>query len=206
MNKMVLITGALGVLFLFIAIFLIGYVVFKIFKRKTKVKTCLMYTFISVFLFAFSFGFINFSFFLQTFSRYVGEERIGKVYAEIEGSRMKIYFYDEKHNKTYNFYLTGDQWMVEGCILRWSAILRWLGLDSYYRITRFRGRWITPNGEKPVTFFIIVPEGKMWRFLLRYGKYIPFVDAVYGIGAFQYPSQDTCYIYINDSGFILRFR
>ena len=83
--------------------------------------------------------------------------------------------------------------------------MRWLGAGAYYRVTRFTGRWSDP-AKQIVSVYQIEPETHLWRFLLKYGNRIPFIDAAYGIAAFQYPNKDTIDIYINDTGFILRIR
>jgi hypothetical protein len=92
--------------------------------------------------------------------------------------------------------------MIEGHILRWSKNLRWLGAESYYCITRFSGRDIADAGRSSV--FQIAPESGLWRFFLKNFEKIPFADAAYGIAAFQYPSRDTYYLYIDDTGFIIK--
>jgi hypothetical protein len=83
--------------------------------------------------------------------------------------------------------------------------VRWLGADAYYRVTRFSGRWEESDAGTVSNYEIHQEEG-MWRFLLRNAEKIPGVDTAYGIAAFQYPSPDTFYVYINDTGFILRRR
>jgi hypothetical protein len=75
----------------------------------------------------------------------------------------------------------------------------------HYKVTRFRGRWEIANGRE-ITEYEIQPQGRFWRFILKYSELIPFVDTAYGIGIFQYPNKDTFYLYISDSGFILRTR
>ncbi len=93
--------------------------------------------------------------------------------------------------------------MVEGYFLRWGTVLRWLGAGAYYRITRLSGRSVNEE-MKPIPTYQIHPEEGLWEFLLKHAEKIPGVDAAYGIGVYQYPSADTFYLYINDTGFILR--
>lgn len=205
MDKFVLITGIAGILLSIISLIILISALVKLFKKRTNIKNFLFSLLLFLVLIGFGSSFIFLSLFLQTFSRYTHEERIGKVYAEKTDGEIKIYFFDEKKDRDYFFNLAGDQWMVEGYILRWSLLVRWLGAGSYYRITRFRGRCETPE-EKVASEYQIYPEETPWKFLLKYGERIPFVDAAYGIGAFQYPAQDTFFIYINDTGFILRTR
>ena len=154
-------------------------------------------------IFAFASAFIYLSLFLQTFSRYTQEEKIGWVYAEGVNDTTRVTFFEQSENCMHFFNLTGDQWMIEGYFLRWSTALRWLGADAYYRITRFSSRWEQAE-DTFVSIYQMHPEENLWKFLLKHAQSIPGVDAAYGIAAFQYPSPDTFYVYINDTGFILR--
>jgi len=205
MDKFAYITGITGAVLFVIALFLLISIVMRTVRRKMKIKRFFSSFLLFLILFAFSTSFIYLSLFIQTFSRFTHEELIGSVYAKETDEGVYVYFVDHKSNLEYTFTLTGDQWMVEGCILRWTVLLRWLGADVYYKVTRFRGRWEIVNGRE-ITEYEIQPQGRFWRFILKYSESIPFVDTAYGIGVFQYPSKDTFYLYISDSGFILRTR
>jgi hypothetical protein len=175
----------------------------RIIRRKLAFRRFVSSFILMVILTGFGLAFIYLSLFIQTFSRYTHEEKIGSIFAEETTGAMQIYFVDERTNTEYNFQLVGDQWMVEGCILRWSDMLRWLGAGSYYKVTRFRGRWERPDGRE-TTEFEIQPQGKLWRFLLKNSESLPFIDTAFGIGAYQYPDVKTYRLSINDTGFILR--
>jgi len=203
MDKFSIVTIITGMVFLFISLCILISAIVRTAKRKMKIKRFFSSFVIFLIIFAFSISFIYLSLFIQTFSRYTHEERIGTIYVEETNKGINVYFVDEKRNREYTFTLTGDQWMVEGCILRWSVLLKWLGADTYYKLTRFRGRWEIDEGER-ITEYEIQPQGRLWKFLLKYGESIPFIDTAYGIGAFQYPDTKTYYLYINDTGFILR--
>jgi len=204
MDKFALIIGIVGVILLIISIIIIISVIVRVIKKKGRLKGLLFSLTGFLIIFAFATSFIYLSLFLQTFSRYIHEEKIGWVYTEKMGDMIKVYFCNEKEKEAHSFELYGDQWMVEGYILRWKLYLRWLGANSYYRVTRFRGRWEILGGEISPTEYEIHPHEDFWKFLLKNAEHIPLVDAAYGIGAFQYPARDTFYLYINDTGFILR--
>lgn len=203
MDKFAVTTGIAGIILLFISLCILISSIVRIARRKMRIKRFITSFIIFLLAVAFSISFIYLSLFIQTFARYTHEERIASVYAEETDKGIHVYFVDEKRNLEYTFTLTGNQWMVEGCILRWSVLLRWLGADSYYKVTRFRGRWELAEG-KQTTEYEIQPQGRLWKFLLKHGESIPFIDTAYGIGAFQYPDTKTYYLYINDTGFILR--
>lgn len=203
MDKFAATTALIGFALLCFALFIIIHSALKIIDRKARIKGLLFSLIIFLMLIFLSTAFISFSLFIQTFSILNKEELIGKVAAKKSNDNIKMQYFDVKRNKEYNFNLTGDQWMVEGYILRWKPTMRWFGAGAYYKVSRFRGRWEPPR-EKIPTEFVIQPEVRSWKFLLTEGEKIPFVDSAYGIGAFQYPSEKTFYLYITDSGFVLK--
>ncbi len=203
MDTFALIIGISGAVLLLIAILTVIALVVRIFRRRIRLRRFVSSFFIIIMLIAFSLAFIYLSLFVQTFSRYTHEEIIGSIHVEETAAGMQVYFVDERTNAEYTFALTGNQWMVEGCILRWSDMLRWLGAGSYYKVTRFRGRWERPDGRE-TTEFEIAPQGRLWRFLLLNSESLPLIDTAFGIGAYQYPDEKTYRLSINDTGFILR--
>ena len=203
MDRFIFLTGIIGFILFVIAIVVLIHSIVKTIKRERKITRFVYSILLSIVIFAFASSFIYLSLFLQTFSRYSGEERIGWVYAEAVNDSTRITFFQKDAERLHFFTLVGDQWMIDGYFLRWTTALRWLGADAYYRITRFSGRWI--QGEDRMTsIYQLHPEEKIWRFLLKHAEKIPGVDTAYGIGVFQYPSPDTFHLYINDTGFILR--
>lgn len=205
MDRFVFVSGFIGLVLFMAALVILIHSIIKTVKRQRRITKFVYSILVSLVIFAFATAFIYLSLFLQTFSRYTHEEKIGWVHAEAVDDSTKITFFQENTNRMHFFTLTGDQWMIDGYFLRWSTALRWLGADAYYRITRFSSRW--EQGENRITsIYQLHPEERLWKFLLRNAEKIPGVDTAYGIAAFQYPSTDTFYVYINDTGFILRKR
>lgn len=203
MDRFVLITGLVGLGLLVVSLVILAYSLVRLIKGKKSI-TRFIYSFLaSIVLFALASAFIFLSLFLQTFSRYTHEDKIGWLYAETLNDSTIVTFFEYRQNRMHFFKLAGDQWMIEGYFLRWSTALRWLGAGAYYRITRFSGRHEAPK-DTIITVYQMHREEGIWRFLLENAEKIPGVDTAYGIAAFQYPSWDTFYIYINDTGFILR--
>jgi hypothetical protein len=205
MDKFTLIIGLAGTVLLVVSIVVIITAIINLIKKKTTLKKFISSFIIFLIAFAFATSFIYLSLFLQTFSRYTSEHQVGWVYAETDSGITKVTFYNAVRDQHHWFNISGEQWMIEGYFLRWGLALRWLGAGSYYRVTRFTGRWSDPE-RQIASVYQIQPETKLWKFLLKHGNKIPFVDAVYGIAAFQCPREDTVDIFINDTGFILRVR
>jgi hypothetical protein len=107
------------------------------------------------------------------------------------------------------FMLRGDQWMIEGDILKWESWLNFLGLKTRYRLTRLRGRYVKTEAEiqqKPSIYSLVKDENHpVWRYLYQYGHRLPFVSTVYGNAAFQASTENKRYLlYITPSGFVVR--
>ncbi|MBN2620518.1 hypothetical protein JXB22_05435 [candidate division WOR-3 bacterium] len=202
MDKFVAMLGIIGLVLLAIGLVVIVQSLVSVIKKRSTVKGFFASFVVFLIMCGFGLAFASIALFLHTFSRFSHEERIGYIHAEEDNDTIIMTFVNEKTDQSHFFNLTGDQWMIEGYIMRWSTSLRWLGAGSYVCITRFAGRDVQHADQSSV--YQIAPENTLWRFLLRYGAKIPFVDAAYGIGAFQYPSQDAFFLYVNDTGFIIK--
>jgi hypothetical protein len=114
-------------------------------------------------------------------------------------------------NKIHRYLLRGQQWTVEGHILKWDDWLNFLGLRTMYKLTRVRGRYLRSEDEmnKPATVYSLVKneEDPGWRWLYEYGPRLPFVQAVYGNTVFTFPSETKTFdIYVTTSGFMVAER
>jgi hypothetical protein len=110
--------------------------------------------------------------------------------------------------KNHRYLLRGQQWTVEGHILKWDDRLNFLGLRTMYKLTRVRGRYLLADDErnKPATVYSLVPneDNPGWRWLYEYGPRLPFVEAVYGNTVFTFPAEDKTFdIYVTTSGFMI---
>lgn len=110
---------------------------------------------------------------------------------------------------TRNFFLRGDQWMVEGDIVKWDPWLNFFGLHTRYRLTRLRGRYVNTEEEvqaKRTIYSLVEQENHpFWQYLYQYGQGLPFVNTVYGNAAFQATREGARYlIYVGTSGFVVR--
>ncbi len=208
MDTFVMVLGITGIVLVALGIIVIIQAVAGIFNKRTKAKNFVVSLLIFLITVGFGIAFTAIAMFVYTFARFSHEEKIGYVFAEAHGDTTAMTFFSEKEDRSHFFKLAGDQWMIEGYILRWKTGLRWLGAESYYCVTRFEGRDIegSESGSAAVcsNVYQIANETGFWRYMLKNCEKIPFVDAAYGIAAFQYPSTDPYDIYINDTGFIIK--
>jgi len=161
------------------------------------------------------FGMILFAgFFFRAYQTFTYEEPVAKITVEPgdEPETNKItlvQFGPEEKEIVRQFRLSGDQWMLEGDILKWNNWMNFLGLHTRYRLTRLRGRYTEIEDEKvlPSTIYPLVEneDHPLWRYFYRHGFKLPLVSTAYGNAVFQYSDKGTSYlVYVGTSGFIVR--
>jgi len=161
------------------------------------------------------FGMVLFlGFFLRTYHAFTYEEPIAEIRVQEwgrpeTGQRAFMAFSSPHTQSPRNLLIRGDQWMIEGDLLKWENWLNFLGLENRYRITRLRGRYLNAESEakEPPTIHSLTSHERdpFWEFLYKWGPRLPFIATVYGCAAFQYLKNESGYlIYMGQSGFIVR--
>jgi hypothetical protein len=155
-----------------------------------------------------------FGFFLRAYHVFNNEEPVAEIIVRpLENaaiSKMGLaHFFSTHSQKTRYLFIKGDQWMIEGDIIKWSNWLNFLGMHTRYRLTRLRGRYLNISAEihQPHTIHSLVEQedNPLWRYLYKYGPQLPFVSTVYGNAVFQNTENYKHYsIYVGTSGFIVR--
>ena len=144
-----------------------------------------------------------------TYEKPIAEIRTQKLDREKTYPSAVVHFSSTQPNIRRHLFIKGDQWMIEGDILKWKNWLNFLGLHTRYRLTRIRGRYLSTEAElhQPQSIHSLVSQEKhpLWGYLYQYGQRLPFVSTVYGNASFQNLGEDRTYlIYIGPSGFIIR--
>lgn len=151
--------------------------------------------------------------FIQSYQSFTRKELVAVVRCmpledEINTMRMEIDFVDNPEiSGIREFLLKGDQWAVEGDIIKWDDWANLLGIHTMYRLTRVRGRYLNVREEikNAPTVYGLVENEEDWQWLYNYGPKLPFVTAVYGNTVFTYPSEkNTFEVYVTTSGFTVR--
>jgi hypothetical protein len=150
-------------------------------------------------------------FFLRSYHAFTYERPVSEIICEPldAGKASRITLIQYRPRVSRQFLIRGDQWMIEGDILKWDNWLRFLGLDTRYRLTRLRGRYILTEQEtreQPTVYSLARDENDpLWRYLYEYGHRMPFVSTVYGSAAFQLTGGRKSYLlYVSSSGFVVR--
>jgi hypothetical protein len=202
------------------AIFLyrrIRYLISRILKRQYSSPKLIvsLRNLVLILLWCSLFGMMLFvGFFLHAYHVFTFEKPVATI--EItpteEPQTMKVHLIhlaDEKPILKDEFTIRGDQWSLEGDILKWDNWINFMGLETRYRFTRIRGRYIriADEIEKENSVYSLVKEEDhpFWRYLYRYGNKLPFVSTVYGNAIFQYGDKHKKFlIFVSPSGFVVR--
>jgi hypothetical protein len=168
-----------------------------------------------IFLWTAVFGIVFFAgFFFQAYYAFNREEPVAKVsitpYPQGQKNLVTLELFGPKDEpEIRRFEVSGDQWMLEGDILKWGKWVNFLGVPTRYRLTRLRGRYIRVSDEltKPTEIYSLVEieDHPVWGYLYRRGASLPFVSTVYGNAVFQSTEEPTTFlVYTTTSGFITR--
>ncbi|MCK4422266.1 hypothetical protein KAW48_10755 [candidate division WOR-3 bacterium] len=113
---------------------------------------------------------------------------------------------DTKEEKNQFYRLKGQQFLLEGHIVKWKDFLSFMGMKPLYQVARISGRYVDLEDEKNKkrSVYEINKTSRFWEFMMRHGRLVPGVDAVYGTASFTYPRiNDTLQLKITHSGFMI---
>jgi hypothetical protein len=208
----------LGILAFIIFIFRrIRYLLAKMMSREYSSPKLIasLKNLIFILLWSFLFGTILFmGFFFHAYHVFTHEKPVARI--EItptdkpQTMKIKLITFSDKDSASSEVYtIKGDQWLLEGDILKWDNWLNFLGLDTRYRLTRIRGRYLHTEAEinRETTVYSLVEDEDypFWKYLYKYGEKLPFVSTVYGNAVFQYGNRYKKFlVFVTASGFIVR--
>lgn len=156
---------------------------------------------------------LSLGFFFIAYHNFTYEKKVAVVEIEpISEQRSNLFLeeiLDDGKSNYYRFEIVGDQWMIEGDILKWSDYMNFLGLHSRYRLNRVRGRFIKKEEEilKVPTIHSLVKDEEdfLWNILYDIGHKMPFVNSVYGNAAYQLTNKPKKFeVFVTTSGFGIR--
>jgi hypothetical protein len=112
---------------------------------------------------------------------------------------------DESEAQFYN--IKGQQFVIEGHIIKWDNFFVAMGMRPLYQVTRLTGRYISfeDEKEKERSVYKLGEETKLWRLLMKYGEKIPGIDAVNGISSFKDAQENKVFtVSIIHSAFVIK--
>jgi hypothetical protein len=157
--------------------------------------------------------FLFLGFFFIAYHNFTYEEKVAVVeVVPIDEQKCNLIieeFLEDGKSNLYRFEIEGDQWMIEGDILKWEDYVNFLGLHTRYRLNRVRGRYIKTKDEitnSPTVHSLIEDEEDfLWGILYDAGHKLPFVNTVYGNATFQMVDKPKRFdVFVTTSAFMLR--
>jgi hypothetical protein len=108
------------------------------------------------------------------------------------------------------YILEGDQWGVEGHVLRWSEWARVLGLRTCYRMTRISSRYRTVAAARTHKATLIDLGGEdnwLWQLLQDNDHKLPGVEATWTSGAWKGPVKNQVFeVWVSPGGYSIKRR
>jgi hypothetical protein len=153
------------------------------------------------------------TFLVQTYLGSTGEIKVAHIHATVISNvshemSVELTLYDNNgHTTSDNTYLlAGDEWMLQGDIVKFPIWLNVIGLHSGYKLTRLEGRYDDINLENTARHTAIALNGGDDNFFkTAYAQrswFSWFVDASYGNAVFQAPG--TFDIFVSQDALIAR--
>lgn len=138
------------------------------------------------------------TFLIQTYLGLTGEIKVAQIRATAltnapHEMRVELILYDDNgHTASDNTYrVTGDEWMLQGDIVKFPTWANVIGLHSGYKLTRFEGRYDDINMERSSPHFAIALNGGDDNFFktayTQRSWFSWFAEASYGNAVFQGP-------------------
>ena len=101
------------------------------------------------------------------------------------------------------YIINGDEWMLQGDIIKFPPWLNIFGLHSGYKLTRLEGRFDDPNLEANSHHTVVVLNGgddNFFKTVQEQAWTSPFVQAAYGSGTFIQPDGKIYDVFVSQSG------
>ncbi|QQD19927.1 cation/multidrug efflux pump [Spongiibacter nanhainus] len=139
------------------------------------------------------------------------EEQVAKVFVAQSGDqRFDIVLDRFNGGPSQRFTLNGDQWMLEGRVLRWQLPMARMGLQNLVRLSRVSGRYQSLEQERNQTQRSVyaVESGELvdsWQWLGDFKPLRRWVEVDFGNAVFA-PLQDGAVyaVYLGRSGLFLK--
>lgn len=150
------------------------------------------------------------TFLVQTYLGLNSDIRVAQVHAttlsnEPNMMSVELILYDKAgHQVSDNSYaVRGNEWLLEGDVIKFPTWLNILGLHSGYKLTRLEGRYDDPNLEANAKHTVIVLNGgddAFFKTVQEQAWTSPVIQAGYGSGTFVHADGKTYNVLISQTG------
>jgi len=154
------------------------------------------------------------TFVVQSYLGLTGDIKVARIHATHFANlphqmSVELIQYDQggRQLSDQTYALNGDEWMLQGDILKFTNLVNILGIHSGYKLTRMEGRFDDPNLESKSQHVVITLNGGDDNFFQtahnQEGWLSPFVDATYGNAVFV-PADGTYDVFVSQTGLFAR--
>jgi uncharacterized membrane protein len=199
-----------GVVSGLISLLLFFLLVKRLRNKRKKVLICLIHFLIVVIFALISSIFILLYVSLKGYEHFTYNKPIFSIECPIkEDDSFVIKFIplDGEENEARFYRVKGQQFVIEGHIIKWENFFVTVGMKPLYQVTRLTGRYVSINDEKEKerSVYEIAEETRVWRWLMKYGEKIPGIDAVQGISSFKDAVEHKKFIvFITHNAFVIK--
>lgn len=147
------------------------------------------------------------TFLVQTYMGLTGDIKVAQIHATPVANiphlmSVELVLYDQNGNVSSDktFIVQGDEWMLQGDILKFPTWMNILGIHSGFKLTRLEGRYDNPQTESTAQHTVIVLNGGDDNFFTTVQEQAwtsPFVDSAYGSSTFLRADQHIYNIYVS---------
>lgn len=146
------------------------------------------------------------TFLVQTYLGLTGDIRVARIHATPTNlphvMSVELILYDQNGHATSDktYIVQGDEWMLQGDIVKFPTWLNVLGLHSGFKLTRLEGRYDDINMERNSPHTVIELNGgddNFFKTVQEQAWTSPFVDSAYGSSAFLSPDYKTYDIFVS---------
>ena len=182
----------------------------RIKRRKKRILVCIIHFLIVIIFALLSYIFMLFYVGLKGYENFTYNKPVFFIECPIKSEEyfeLKFVPLEDKDGAVKYYRIKGQQFVIEGHIIKWENFFVVLGMKPLYRVTRLTGRYISVDDEKQKerSVYEIAEETMAWRWLMRYGEKIPGIDAVYGSSSFKDAVEYEKYIVsITHNAFVIK--
>jgi len=147
---------------------------------------------------------------VQTYLGLTSDIKVARVHATTVGNiphmmSVDLTLYDQNGHQTseQTYIINGDEWMLQGDVIKFPTWLNIVGLHSGYKLTRLEGRYDNPTLESNSKHVVVTLNGGDDNFFTTVQQQAwtsPIVQAAYGSSTFLSPDGKTYDVFVSQTG------